>query len=135
MATKPSDSPLQKYLIVGSALGAAYLLFNYLSNLTGKTKACNLDTTKKLMKEIKYQVYTFCIPFAEAISSKLKIGAPAKDIEIYFRTELAKGYEVKEGLILNKYDVTREEYAAALERYKNDKDISADQQQIFKLLE
>lgn len=80
MATKPSDSPLQKYLIVGGALGATYLLFNYLSNTVGKTKGCNRDTTKKVMKEVKYQIYTFCIPFAEAISSKLKIGAPAKDI-------------------------------------------------------
>lgn len=127
MATKPTDSPLNKYLIVGSALGAAYLLFNYLSNSAAKTKGCDLDTTKKTMREIKYQVYTFCIPFAEAISSKLKIGAPAKDIEIYFRTELAKGYEVKEGLILNKYNLSKEEYAAALEKYKNDKEIRADQ--------
>lgn len=108
MATKPLDSPLQKYLIVGGALGAAYLLFNYLSNSLGKTKGCDRDTTRKVIKEIKYQIYTFCIPFAEAISSKLKIGAPAQDIEIYFRTELAKGYEVKEGLILNKYDLSKE---------------------------
>lgn len=86
MTTKPYNSQLHKYLIVGSALGAVYLLVNYLANRVGKTKGCNLDTTRKLMREIKYQVFTFCIPFADTISSKLKVGAPAKDIEIYFRT-------------------------------------------------
>lgn len=53
-------------------------------------------------------MYTYCIPFAELVESKIKSEAHPNDIEIYFRTELAKGFEIKENPILSKYEITRE---------------------------
>lgn len=56
-------------------------------------------------------------------------------MEIYLRTELTKAYEAKEDLILTKYQVSKDEYALALNAYHKDKQIKKDSEEIFKVLE
>jgi hypothetical protein len=133
--SKPSlATPLNKYLIIGGALGAAYAFFTYLSSRKA-SKELSLAATRQILKEVKYQIYTFCIPFAEAVSDKLKGGNQPKDLENYFKSELAKGYGVKEDLIISKYSASKEEYAAALQNYRKDKEVKEGQAEIIKILE
>lgn len=108
MSSNTSDTQLKKILFLAGFLGTSFLLFRHLYNKMARKQRCQIDTAKKIMKEIKYQMYTYCIPFVELGNSKLKAGSLIKDIEIYSRTELAKGYEIKENLILSKYDTSKE---------------------------
>ena len=69
---------------------------NYLaSSKPGSSKALSLETTLTILKEVKYQVYASCIAFAEGVNAKLKANYPAKDLEVFVRTELVKTYENK----------------------------------------
>jgi hypothetical protein len=108
MSSKPSDN-LQKYLLLGGGLAASYFLVHYLaSRRSGSSKSLSLETTLTLLREIKYQVYASCIAFADGVNAKLKANYPAKDLEVFLRTELAKTYEGKEELILTKHMVSRD---------------------------
>ena len=56
-------------------------------------------------------------------------------MDIYLRTELTKAYEAKEDLILTKYQVSKDEYALALNAYHKDKQVKRDTEEILKVLE
>lgn len=135
MSTKAMDS-IYKYLLIGGGLAASYWLVHYLANRKPtSSKAISLETTLTLLKEIKYQVYASCIAFAEGVNAKLKANYPAKDLEVFLRTELAKTYDLKEDLILTKHMVSRDEYEIALKKYKKNQQVEADLAEILKVLE
>lgn len=136
MSTKPASDDLSKYLAIAGALGIAYMAISYLTNPNQKpkSKSVPIETIKNILKEIKYQVYASCIPYSEGVKTKLK-AYPKKDVDIYLRTELTKAYEAKEDLILTKYQVSKDEYALALNTYHKDKQIKRDTEDIYKVLE
>jgi hypothetical protein len=135
MSSKVDSAALQKYLMIGGGLAAAYFLTHYLAQRNPSAKAIPLEITLNLLKEIKYQVYATCIAFAEGVNAKLKANYPAKDLEVFLRTELTKNYEAKEELILNKHIISKDEYANALKKYKKNPQVAADQAEIIKVLE
>jgi hypothetical protein len=136
MSSRNIDAVLQRYLIIGGALGIGYLIVHYLSNdKKVSLKKISLDETRSIIKEIKYQLYASCISFVEGVNSKLKANYPQKDLEVFLRTDLTKTYDAKEDLILVKYMVSKDEYALALDKYKKDGQVKSDQEEIFKLLE
>lgn len=95
MSTKVTDN-ISKYLLIGGGLLAGYFLVHYLADRKPTSnKAIPLETTLTLLKEIKYQIYASCIAFAEGVNAKLKANYPAKDLEVFLRTELAKTYDQK----------------------------------------
>ena len=100
---------IMKYLIVGGALACSYYVLNYFSNLKkAKAKPITLDKTKKILREVKYQMLTTCFTYAEAVSNKQRGRMSEEDLEIAFRTELAKVCEANENRILNKYELSHD---------------------------
>ena len=62
---------LWRYLAIGTALGVSYFVMNYFSSIKkAKAKPLTLDKTKKILKEIKYQMLTTCFTYAEAVGTK-----------------------------------------------------------------
>lgn len=97
-----------KYLILGGALGLSYLVIQYLSNRkNSKVKPLSLDKTARVLQEIKFQMLTTCTNYAEAVNIKQKNTYAEQDLEIVFRTELAKICEAREDAVLSKYNLSR----------------------------
>lgn len=59
-------------------------------------------------------MYANCISFAQGVNTKLKAKYPENELNKYLRGEVAKLYEAKEALIIDKYGVSKEEYSASL---------------------
>jgi hypothetical protein len=75
------DHQLVKYAAVGGVLALAYFILHYLSNRKEtKAKHLSLEKTKKLMQEIKYQMYANCVSFAEGVNLKPKNIQGKKDV-------------------------------------------------------
>lgn len=109
-ASRRSGSGFSKALyLLGGGLAASYFLVHYLAlRRSGSSKALSLETTLKLLREIKYFVYFACIVFADGVNAKLKANYPAKDLEVSLRTELANIYESRQETILKKHMVSRD---------------------------
>jgi hypothetical protein len=65
------------------------------------------------------------------LKNKPKTNHSQQDLEIFYRSELAKVYDMREDTILSKYVVTRDEYAASLNHYKKDAIIQQGQKEII----
>ena len=57
---------------------------------------------------------TTCNSYSEAVNKKTGGKAIEEDLEIVFRTEVAKLYEGREQVVLEKLEVGKDEYAASL---------------------
>jgi len=112
MSSNKADNVV-KYLAIAGTLGLSYLLINFLSKPKG-APTLSLERTRKALQEIKYQMYSNCISFAEGVNTKLKAKYPENELTQYLRGEVAKLYESKEALIIDKYGVSKEEYSASL---------------------
>lgn len=137
MSAKQKES-LAKYLIIGGALSFAYLMVNYFSKPSSSRKNLKLAEIHRVLKEIKYQVYANCISFSEGIKATIanKSSKPLPaEVEQKLRGQLVKTYDAKENLILKKYDISKEDFSNALNTYKNDKVVKADQAEIVKVME
>ena len=67
------DKNVWKYLVAGGALGISYLLVHYFTNVRKiKAKPLSLERTKRVLKEIKYQMLTTSFTYAEAVGMKQK---------------------------------------------------------------
>lgn len=107
METKEKN--LVKYLVLGGALGLTYLTIQYLSKRkNSKVKPLSLEQTARVLQEIKFQMLTTCTNYAEAVNLKQKNTYAEQDLEIAFRTELAKICEAREDAVLSKYNLSRE---------------------------
>lgn len=79
-----------KYVALGGGLCLAYLGLSYLANQkSSNSKPLPKEFTRDILKEIKYQVYASCIPFAEGVNQKLS-SYPKKDLDTYLRNEVVK---------------------------------------------
>lgn len=61
--------------------------------------------------------------YAEAVSKKPKGHYSEEDLEIAFRTEMAKICEGREEAVLGKHNVSRDEYSASLDEFKKNSKI------------
>lgn len=81
------DKNAWKYLAAGGALGLSYLLIHYFTNVRkARAKPLSLERTKRILKEIKYQMLTTSFTYAEAVNMKQKGRVSEQDLEIAFRT-------------------------------------------------
>lgn len=72
---------LWKYLVAGGALGFFYFALNYLSSVKkARAKPLPLDKTKKVLREIKYQMLTTSFTYAEAVGIKQKGRVSEQDL-------------------------------------------------------
>jgi len=88
MSNNKSD-PIIKYLSIAGGLALAYVTVNYLAERKPSSKSntlINLDRTRKILQEIKYQMYANCISFAEGVKTKLKAKFPEQELDKYLRT-------------------------------------------------
>lgn len=88
------NSQLLKYIAIGVVLGGTYFTVQYLANKK-KTASTNLELTKKILKEVRYQVLANCITYAEQVIPQLQANKVDKNIDIELRTKLAQIYEQK----------------------------------------
>ena len=78
---------------------------------------------------------TTCFTYAEAVGIKQKGRASEEDLEIAFRTELAKVCETHEDRILNKYELGKDEYSASFEEHRKNPRIQQEQAEILDMME
>jgi hypothetical protein len=74
MSNNKTD-PIIKYLTIAGGLAVAYFTLNYFSspNLASRsTTLITLERTRRILQEIKYQMYANCISFSEGVKTKLK---------------------------------------------------------------
>lgn len=78
-------------------------------------------------------MFVTCVSFVETVlrnkqgAQKLPNAAEKQRIDAYFREQLTNIYVQKEDLILKKHDVTKQQYADALNKYNGDKRVKANQ--------
>jgi hypothetical protein len=71
------DKNAWKYLTAAGVLGLSYFMINYFTNIKrSKAKPLSLDQTKRILKEIKYQMLTTCFTYAEAVNMKANPKVP-----------------------------------------------------------
>ena len=116
-------------------LALAYAVINYLASRNSHRLPISLERTRKMSQEVKYQMYSNCISFAEGVNTKLKAKFSQDDLGVYLRTEMAKLCEAKEDLIISKYSVSKDEYAASLKAYKKDNAIRKNQEETVAMME
>jgi hypothetical protein len=74
MSTNKTD-PIYKYLSLAGGLAVAYFTVSYFASGKPFSKSTNivpLDRTRKILQEIKYQMYANSISFSEGVNTKLK---------------------------------------------------------------
>lgn len=105
---------IRLYLLIAGALGISYGAYKKFT----APETMSLELTRKILQEIKHQLLIVTVNFADGISKHVKKngmdGMQADKINQYFITELAKIYDQKEDLIINKYGITKGCYNLSL---------------------
>lgn len=78
---------------------------------------------------------TTCFNYADAVNMKNKNTVVTQDLQIVFRTELAKICEAREDAVLAKYDIGRDEFQVSLKEHKKKGKIENIQADIFAMME
>jgi hypothetical protein len=92
---------------------------------SGKLELLPVETTVQIAREIKHHVFQLCINFVECTKEyqkQLKKEGEGERGEIMtvVKNKLVELYEVKQALILNKFEVDNAVYKNSLNKYKDD---------------
>lgn len=133
-------NPLAKYLVAGTILGAAFLLYKGLQSKPNQPiRQLSLQETRKISQQIKYQVMLMCINFAESYYKNLKQHITSeRDRKVVLerlRLNITKFYQQKQDIILHKFKINRDQYGVALQLYFADEIIKKNNESIVQMME
>jgi hypothetical protein len=124
------------YLSIGAGIGVLSYIVTRLTKSEGSSHL-TLELTRKVAQEIKYQVLVVCITFVQQYDKQLKKAITPQEMKIVndkLKEAMTKIYNQKEGIIIGKYEISRELYGESLKHFKDDPEVARIKEDILKMM-